>query len=280
MKRFTKIYLQFSFVFIVILLSKEISFAYIPPPTITSLSATSGCGATAFTINGIGLTGATAANVKVGGVSVTSITSNSGTQMVVVPVAGSSGTVSVTTGGGTFSDATYSYTSHNYPGKFGNALSFDGSNDYVSVPKVVIPSNTGEYTVSVWAKENSHISWFVDIMGQGHNFYLGYSNSGLIRVGDTWTPNIAFPTDLQWHHYTVVRSSSNSFLYIDGALVADILNGPNNWHYSNTILMPPEASPWYGDTSETKFKIGSNFNITWLCLRQSANRSRSVKETR
>ena len=31
---------------------------------------------------------------------------------------------------------------------------------------------------------------------------------------------VAFPSDLQWHHYAVVRTSTNTFLYIDGALVA------------------------------------------------------------
>ena len=68
-----------------------------PPPTITSISPTSGCPGTSLTITGTNLTGATAANVKVGGTAVTSITSNSGSSMVVVVGAGTTGTVSVTT---------------------------------------------------------------------------------------------------------------------------------------------------------------------------------------
>jgi hypothetical protein len=72
-----------------------------PPPTIISLSATSGCVGGNITINGTNLTGATAANVKIGGTAVSSITSNSGNQIVAIIGSGTTGTVSITTAGGT-----------------------------------------------------------------------------------------------------------------------------------------------------------------------------------
>lgn len=74
-------------------------------PTITSLSASSGCAGTSLTINGTNLTGATAANVRVGGTAVSSITSNTGTALVVVLGTGTTGTVAVTTSGGTATSA-------------------------------------------------------------------------------------------------------------------------------------------------------------------------------
>ncbi|MBF8457224.1 T9SS type A sorting domain-containing protein [Kaistella sp. G5-32] len=74
-------------------------------PTITSLGSTSGCVGSSITINGTGLSGATAANVKIGGTAVTSITSNSGTVLVAVIGNGTTGTVSVTTAGGTATSA-------------------------------------------------------------------------------------------------------------------------------------------------------------------------------
>jgi hypothetical protein len=40
----------------------------------------------------------------------------------------------------------------NLPGNFGNALRFDWANDYVNGPNDVVPV-TGDYTVSVWAKQ-------------------------------------------------------------------------------------------------------------------------------
>jgi hypothetical protein len=73
-----------------------------PPPTITNLlTSSSGCVGSNITITGTNLTGATAANVRIGGTPVSSITSNNGTTIVAVVGAGTTGTVSVTTAGGT-----------------------------------------------------------------------------------------------------------------------------------------------------------------------------------
>lgn len=74
-------------------------------PTITSLGATNGCPGSSITINGTNLSGATAANVTIGGTAVSSITSNSGTVLVAVIGAGTTGTVSVATVGGTATSA-------------------------------------------------------------------------------------------------------------------------------------------------------------------------------
>ena len=68
-------------------------------PTITSLGSSSGCEGTTITINGTNLSGATA--VKIGGTAVASITSNSGTVIKAVIGSGTTGTVTVTTAGGT-----------------------------------------------------------------------------------------------------------------------------------------------------------------------------------
>jgi trimeric autotransporter adhesin len=71
------------------------------PPTIASLGASSGCVGSSININGTNLTGATASTVTIGGTPVSSITSNSGTVLVAVLGSGTTGTVSVTTPGGT-----------------------------------------------------------------------------------------------------------------------------------------------------------------------------------
>ena len=79
----------------------KLSVTPVTPPTITSLSTTAGCIGQSLTITGTNLAGATAANVKIGGISVSSITSNSGTSMVVVVGTACSGTVVITTLNGT-----------------------------------------------------------------------------------------------------------------------------------------------------------------------------------
>jgi hypothetical protein len=75
------------------------------PPTISSLGSLSGCVGSTITINGTNLNGAgtTAANVKIGGTPVTSITSNTGTTIVAVVGSGTTGYVTVTSSGGNVS---------------------------------------------------------------------------------------------------------------------------------------------------------------------------------
>ena len=82
-----------------------------PPPTITSISPLSGCPGSSITITGTNLTGAISANVKVGGTPVSSITSNTGTSLVAVVGAGTSGPVSVTTSSTATSSQTFTVSS-------------------------------------------------------------------------------------------------------------------------------------------------------------------------
>ena len=101
----------------------------------------------------------------------------------------------------------------------GNAIAFNGSNRLVG-PNGVVPT-TGDYTVEVWAKQNGILAPFANIFAQGRNLYLGKDNNGNIRLGDSWAnTGVAFPADMNWHHYAVVRTSSNTHLYIDGVLMA------------------------------------------------------------
>lgn len=102
-------------------------------------------------------------------------------------------------------------------------LNFDGSNDVVQGPNDVIP-DVGEYTVMLWAKQNvSQVGSFRNIISQGRCFYIGHDNANppTIRIGDSWCcSGVPWPTDMQWHHYTVVRTATNAYLYIDGILKA------------------------------------------------------------
>ena len=70
-------------------------------PTITSLDSTSGCPGNSIVINGTNFIGITAANVRIGGTAVTSITSFTSTQITAVIGTGTTGFVTVTTGSGT-----------------------------------------------------------------------------------------------------------------------------------------------------------------------------------
>ncbi len=126
------------------------------------------------------------------------------------------------------------------------AFSFDGINNYGKGPKGVVPV-TGEYTVSVWAKQAGDLGQFRNIFAQGRNLYLGQSNTGTIRVGDSWgNTGVEYPDDNKWHHFAVVRKTDDTHLYIDGVLMASKgakipSPGPNAKYPSNFMI----GSQWF-----------------------------------
>ncbi|MBK6990223.1 MAG: hypothetical protein IPH33_19360 [Bacteroidetes bacterium] len=103
-----------------------------------------------------------------------------------------------------------------------NALRLDGNDDMVEGTDLLVPVANSPYTVSIWAKQAEYIpNQTKTIFSQGISLYVGQNNSNTIRVGDDWyNTGVAWPTDLNWHNYTVVRTFTDTYLYLDGALVA------------------------------------------------------------
>jgi|GEM_PF-1301291 len=131
---------------------------------------------------------------------------------------------------------------------FNNAVSLNGTNQYLESQNAVIP-NSGNFSISVWAKQNTPQTSAFNIVSQTSNFnatnkrfYLGASNSGEIKIGDDWlNTGVQFPSDLKWHNYTFVKNSTAVILYIDGDSVAT-----NTVNYANPDL--------------PSFKIGVQFS--------------------
>ena len=138
-------------------------------------------------------------------------------------------------------DGTNSGVTTGVTGKIGNAWSFDGSDDYVSIGTVsdlnLLHDGTAN-TLSFWFKKTTaetndvrtvlHSS---DGSGNGFEvFYLDRSSSSedrkiKIEVVNTSGQQVgiyyaqqAFPNDTDWHHYTIVSDVTNSILklYVDG----------------------------------------------------------------
>jgi hypothetical protein len=117
-------------------------------------------------------------------------------------------------------------------GRIGNALGFDGVDDYVLTPPVAI---SNAVTVACWAK-SATATWneYGCLMAQRPCFVL-HPNQGskTIRfmiytgpttaVSATWTPPGAFDIT-QWHHYAGVFSPSDqqATLYVDGLAVSSV----------------------------------------------------------
>ena len=122
-------------------------------------------------------------------------------------------------------------TGHN-----GNALSFNGTNQYVSVSNSSDLNISGsQITLAVWAKSTSATAWnsvddFISRDGgtYTYGYTLGPTGSGksiemwLYINGPGWEVISYTPTvDIsQWHNYAGTYDGSNMRLYVDGALVA------------------------------------------------------------
>jgi|GEM_PF-3663435 len=109
-------------------------------------------------------------------------------------------------------------------GKFGSALSFDGSNDYVDCGNDESLKISNEITVATWIKPDS-MSGLKVIMSKRYSFELDRSGSNKINfyIGDgSWwkdhvTTTSSYTLD-KWTHVVGVYDGSKLKIYIDGNL--------------------------------------------------------------
>src|SRR3989344_1598338 len=127
-------------------------------------------------------------------------------------------------------------------GKIGNALDFDGSNDYVSIAdpgtNSIFDRTTGDsITISVWAKRSTVNGWRPLVTkntgGTSRNYEIVFSGTGLNATqnsialfyrnsADTaWVgySSDATYTDSNWHHYVFTGTfgtAAAANLYVDG----------------------------------------------------------------
>jgi hypothetical protein len=139
---------------------------------------------------------------------------------------GSSGSTLDGAGSGFASPAT-STSGWTSAGKFGKALSFDGTNDYISASSEDTFDVTGDMSMSLWFKSSSSTSQMM-VAGK-HD--CGTNNGYFFRQNAQATGDIQFQhvrdnnnpitisgsyNDGNWHHLVGVISGSTSYIYVDG----------------------------------------------------------------
>ena len=115
-------------------------------------------------------------------------------------------------------------------GKFGDALQFDGVDDYVSVENTNNLSITGDFTFSMWVKISAYptawrnmLSKLVDDTHNEFNFRYKdsasaqfYFGTGAAAIICNWVPSQDLPLDA-WTHIAGVRKSKTYLkLYFNG----------------------------------------------------------------
>lgn len=107
------------------------------------------------------------------------------------------------------------------PGKLGQALNFDGSNDHVDITNIVY---SGEVTLATWFYTTNNSQTGI-IFGDNNGTSSGGQKIGIssgnftVRAisGGSNDISVAVPTAGQWHHLVITRNSANKVdLYING----------------------------------------------------------------
>ena len=115
-----------------------------------------------------------------------------------------------------------------------NSLSFDGNNDYVSMPDMVAPSGNAPRTFMAWIKRNNtSTSWPGRAIG-GWGNDVGNELMNIMILDDVlyWHVNggnsLTGSTQINpdtWYHITATYDGTTQRFYVDG-----ILDGSNNWN--------------------------------------------------
>ncbi|GAB2854946.1 LamG-like jellyroll fold domain-containing protein [Hymenobacter ruber] len=120
----------------------------------------------------------------------------------------------------------------------GNALAFDGADDYVALPNTTpVPTGNGTYTLEAWIKPTA--MGVAGIIGWGN---WGTTNQvNALRLSPTgivnywWGPDLIVTTpDLsgRWHHVAATFDGTTRTIYLDGAAVGSDTPG------SHTVPSP------------------------------------------
>ena len=143
---------------------------------------------------------------------------------------------------------------HFVAGKFGPALSFDGTGDYVNVP---IQLNTGSYTWSFWSYTNTvQQMWFMsgDTLTSGWGIGC-WDATGVFRVysgsdSNRWVSAAGVVQAGVWQHFCVVYN---------GSIMSNVyLNGISLTPASNNSTTPI--------TSATAMRIAGRPGTVWVEL--------------
>lgn len=131
------------------------------------------------------------------------------------------------------------------PGRIGQALDFDGSDDYVQIPDSSSLDLSSSFSVAMWVKTSSSANTILLEKSNNNSNYLMHmsaSNPGGPIFGITGSDSVDSVTDINdnnWHHVVGVFDDPNNLLaiYIDGILDNSVSEGATLSANSQSLLI-------------------------------------------
>ncbi|KPA13717.1 hypothetical protein MHK_006076, partial [Candidatus Magnetomorum sp. HK-1] len=172
-------------------------------------------------------------------------------------------TITVEDSDGLTSSISFDLTVPSYAGA-GNALRFDGIDDYITLNQVPTTGN-GPFTIEAWIKTNNSgrrkqiINYGSLTANKGVWVFINENNQIEVDLSTTIGPSSTKTvTDGLWHHIAVVHDSSNFQIYVDGIpdgnatlALPDIQAGEAKIGYP----LPSNGAEWIYDGEMDEIKI-------------------------
>ncbi len=134
----------------------------------------------------------------------------------------------------------------------GNALQFDGADDYVTVPDNANLNFTGNFTLEAWIYKNTSFSGWSGIIRKGNYFLVGIQGTDKVRLGFVDTSPVEYDCDSlsdipnnQWVHIAGVYDGTNLIIYINGVLDISTNIGSHTILTGTSPLYLGESSSYY-----------------------------------
>lgn len=139
------------------------------------------------------------------------------------------------------------------------SLRLPGGTDYLTVD---MPSfSTDDMTIDFWAKFNTHNSqnrFFT--LGSDNSLYFAYQTIGGGRIDMQFpgaTASQTLPTDTNWHHYAVVRSSNLWSVFVDGSKSISNITASNSIVAQKLFIGVDEALTSQTDGWIDEFRVSN-----------------------
>lgn len=132
---------------------------------------------------------------------------------------------------------------------FGNALAFDGVNDFVSLANTITVGNSN-FSMSVWLKKTSGSNVIIPISNGSNRYLFFIAGTGYnCRIENTFSIRTFTSTAINnsWNHYFITKTSaSNVDFYVNGIYI-------NSWNIagdcSGLTLTTIGATSFYAEGS-------------------------------